>query len=330
MEPAREEWPVQPRDFYDHLLNQERKLDTPADPRERRLCVAWIIRACSDYGFSPETGGLAVIYFDAFMMSARSRKDSKGLTFKQLMVLVGSEAIDTGKHKESQICELICIVSIAIAAKKVEPKEKAPFLGDFDENFSFQELKAMESHVLGLLSWDLRGSTVYEFVHYWLGRTTEVHRKKIRELANESIAYCIKENDFAERTPSGFGAATILWAHAAAGLPTQHLEADIVSHLGVSLEDELQTACENMGTHMLGKYPDAYRPCGAGRHSPSSIMDVVANTFSSEAFSADRSMKAGLKRPTPERPDRVFEPMVPKNKKCKAAPELIDTALVGK
>lgn len=302
MEPHGEEWPVQSRDFYDHLLNQQRTVAVPADLRERKLCVTWITRACSDYGFSPETGVLAVAFFDAFMAASR-KEHSTELNFKQLMVKVGAVAVDTAGHKESQICELMCIVCIAVAAKKVEPKEKAPFLGDFDENFTFSELKKMETLVLDLLGWDLRAATVYDFLHYWVGHTLVPisHRKQLKEAANEAISYCIKENEFATQTASVFGAAVSLWAFAAQGLPTEGLEEEIRTHPALS-DDDVKACCEYMSNALYTSYPQAYRATTAGRHSPSSIMDV-ANAFSSEPV----VNKSGLKRPTPERPDRAPE-----------------------
>lgn len=302
MEPHGEEWPVQSRDFYDHLLNQQRTVAAPADVRERKLCVTWITRACCDYGFSPETGALAVAFFDAFMAASRAQHNTQ-LNFKQLMVQVGAAAVDTARHKESQICELMCIVCIAVAAKKVEPKEKAPFLGDFDENFSFTELKKMETLVLNLLQWDLGAATVYDFLHYWVGQSSlhTSQQKHLKELANEAILYCIKENDFAEKPACVFGAAATLWAFAAHGLSTEELEVDMLAHLG-EMDDEAKWCFEFMGNAFSASYPQAYRATSAGRHSPSSIMDV-ANAFSAEPAVT----KSGLKRPTPERPDRTPE-----------------------
>lgn len=302
MGPHGEEWPVQSRDFYDHLLNQQRKVDAPADQRERKLCVTWITRACSDYGFSPETGALAVAFFDAFMTASR-KEHSTELNFKQLMVQVGAAAVDTAKHKESQICELMCIVCIAVAAKKVEPKEKAPFLGDFDENFTFKELKKMETLVLDRLGWDLGAATVYDFLHYWVGQSSvqSSDRKRLKEIANEAILYCIKENEFATQTPSVFGAAVSLWAFAAYGLSAEELQAEMWMHTSLSDED-VNACCEYMGNALSASYPQAYRATTAGRHSPSSVMDM-ANAFSSEPAAT----KAGLKRPTPERPERAPE-----------------------
>merc|ERR1711907_565156 len=76
--------------------------------------------------------------------------------------------LDMRKHNESALCEIICMVCIAIAAKKIEPKSVGPYLGDFDENFTFDELKKAESAVLGFLRWNIVYSTPYEFVQYWI------------------------------------------------------------------------------------------------------------------------------------------------------------------
>ena len=46
------------------------------------------------------------------------------LTFKQLIVAIVGPAMIKEGHKESQMCECLCICCIAVAAKKIEPKEK--------------------------------------------------------------------------------------------------------------------------------------------------------------------------------------------------------------
>jgi len=209
-----EEWPSAGKEFFAHLLAQERAAGPLVDEREHRLCVEWIVRACSDYGFKPNVAGLATKFFGAFLRLARSKfQDKMKLTFKQLMVKVAGHILDMEKHNESALCEMICIVCIAIAAKKVEPKAVGPYLGDFDENFSFEELKKAESLVLGCLRWNLSYSTPYEFVGYWMTHLPRgIDRNRFQDLCIEAIGVCLPETNFYDVRPSLFAAAVSLWS----------------------------------------------------------------------------------------------------------------------
>lgn len=298
MDPPAEVWPTQNRDFYSHLLASEQRLPQPIDVRERRLCVTWIVRACSDYGFRPATGGLSVKYFDAFLHASRCAPQSSlaDYSFKKLIMKIGSAVVDITKHKESQVCELICICCIALAAKKTEPKVKAPFLGDFDENFTFQELRKMEHEVLDKLNWKLGYSTPHDYIHFWVGRAEwGVDRKKTIMLCNEAIGMCTVEADFANPRSAGiFGAGAMLWAYHAQGLPTAKLENEFTSIMGVEEEDDLHTAAEQIGSCLRISYPHAFKPRRAG--SPTNVIDVPNMV----AFSDDMATAQGVKRPKPE------------------------------
>lgn len=276
--------------------------------------MSWIVRACQDYGFQPDTGGLGVQYFDCLMRSARRTPGTIQLTFKQLIVKVGGPAVsDSTRVKESQICELMCICCIAIAAKKLEPKEKAPYLGDFEENFGFKELQSMERLVLGKLQWRLGFSSPYDFVHFWLPqkKAFECNKAEMLALCNTSIATCIKEEAFAAIPARVFGAAATLWAHHAMRIDSADWETRLLAS-GKFSEEELGVACECMGDLLEADYPHAFKPHRSG--SPSGVMDV-ANVL---GFSDDlENTQAGaLKRPLPERFSCNEGPEVKKAKAC--------------
>jgi len=298
MQEYQPEWPAESSEFHDFLRSQEHVTERPDDIRERRLCVSWLVKACCEYGFSPATSGLAVKYFDVVMhVSRRSPGASaKELTFKQLIMKIGSSAVDTKKFQESQVCELVCIICISLAAKKLEPKDKAPFLGDFDENFTFQELRSMEAAVLGILNWKLGYSTPHDYIHFWVGRAEwGVDRKKTIMLCNEAIKVCTVEADFANPRSAGiFGAGAMLWAYYAQGLPTAKLENEFTSIMGVEEEDDLHTAAEQIGSCLRISYPHAFKPRRAG--SPTNVIDVPNMV----AFSDDMATAQGVKRPKPE------------------------------
>ena len=71
-------------------------------------------------------------------------------------------------------------------------RPQAPFLGDFDENFTFNELRAMERLVLKALQWSLCYSTPYDFTYYWMGaeKLRGSEREKTNELCHEAISKC--------------------------------------------------------------------------------------------------------------------------------------------
>lgn len=312
MDSVEEVWPSRGREFFSHLLSNEHTIGAPQDPRERRLCATWITRACSDYGFQPDTGGLAVKYYDAFIEAYRQQPNLNvaEVPFKQLINHVGAQVLDVTTHKESQICELVCIVCIAVAAKKTEPKEKAPFLGDFDENFTFNELRAMERLVLKALQWSLCYSTPYDFTYYWMGaeKLRGSEREKTNELCHEAISKCTIENEFASPLSSSiFGSAAMLWAYYVQGKCTEKLEQEMTSHMGGGKTEELLETAEKIGSQLNSEYPQGFRPRRSD--SPSSIMGVTSMML----FCDDMSASQGVKRPTPER-------FAPEAKKSKASP----------
>jgi len=278
MEDVSEVWPVDGDEFFQHLIRQDRVLGNTLSSRERRLCITWIVRACSDYALSSVTGVLAVKLYDAFIHKCRQRPGLAKLTFKQLVVQVGSSVVDISKHKESQICELMCIVCIALAAKKCEAKEKAPFLGDFADNFSFQDLRAMEHHILNALCWNVSFSTPSDFVQYWVERSPcGVNRAKTNALCHEAIAKCITEIEFASPKKSSlFGTAVVLWAYNAQSLPTAELQKNVQSLMGQDMV-ELHLTVEQIATHLSSRYPHAVcAPCHCRTDSPGNIVNVTS------------------------------------------------------
>jgi len=290
-----EVWPIEKHTFYNQLLDLEpSRRSAPSDPREHKLCASWIVRACMDYGFRPDTAALAVEYFAAFLKGARQANPAS-LTFKQLIVKVAGKAVTPGVHKESQICELLCICCIAISAKKLEAKEKAPYLGDFDENFSFQELRAMESLVLIGLDFNLTYATAFDFSEFWLSRTSpSVDRKGLKTLIHEAINTCIKEEAFFTMPAHLFGTAANLWAHYAMKIPLEEFEAEVIATTKSEggLNEDLLEGLATIGSVMQEAYPHAYKPVRAS--SPDNLLEVHT-VFSGEV------RKGSLKRPTPER-----------------------------
>jgi hypothetical protein len=214
--------------------------------------------------------------------------------------------MDVTHHKESQICELMCIICISIAAKKTEPKDKAPFLSDFDENFSFKELRNTEQLVLGALCWDLSFSTPYDFVHYWVDRAPKgVDRRKTIALCNEAIAKCMPEPSFdGAKSSRLFGTAAMIWACYAQEISTEQIEEDMQSIMGS--DADLPSTVEQIGASLSSRYPHAYKPLRAD--SPGSVMNVTS-MFRDECAQCDPL--TGVKRPTPER-------FVPDGKKAKS------------
>jgi len=303
MEERPEVWPAERREYYrHHLLQQERAPLAPTDPRERKLCTTWIVRACSDYGFRPNVAGLAIHFFDLYLSAARGREPSlRGasetrLTFKELILKTAGEATKGADHKESQICELMCICCITVAAKKLEPKEKAPYLGDFDENFAFSELRGMERLVLEALQWRLTYATGWDFTAFWTPFTERsVDKGQFKALCDEALGRCVKEEGFAAMRASVFGAATTLWAHAALGEATESWEQTLLENAGLHMDEDLLVALDKVGEVMKKEYPQAYTPYRSG--SPTNVTDMVERGF----FSGEVGPKSGLKRPSAER-----------------------------
>jgi len=291
-----EVWPVEERTFYAHLLRTEQgRLQGPSDPREHKLCSSWIVRACSDYGFRESTASLAVEYWAAFIKSAR-KSNPRHLTFKQLIVKVAGNSVLAGKHKESQICELMCICCIAISAKKLEPKEKAPYLGDFDENFTFDELRAMESTVLFHLEFNLTYATPLDFSEFWLSRTSPfVDRKGLKTLIHEAISAAVADEFYYLTEAHDMGTAANIWAHYALELDTTEFEAEVMNTTNSKggLSESLLMAVESIGKRLSEAYPHAYKPYRAS--SPANAMDIHHHVFSGEPAAKC------LKRPIPEK-----------------------------
>lgn len=305
MEGFSQVWPVGD-EFYNNLAKGDKSLGRTQDTRERRLCISWIVRACSDYRFSPQTSAVAVKIYETFLHWCRNRPGVSSLSFKQLIVQVAASVLDISKHKDSQVCELMCIVCIALAAKKVEAQEKAPFLGDFDENFTFQELRSTELLILRALSWNLCLSTPLDFVHYWLDRTPSdsgVDCNKTKLLCQEAIVKCIAEIEFASpKTASMFGSAAMVWAYKAQRLPTEELYKDMMSKMGADDGDELLFTVDQIAGHLRGKYPHTVEE-SPRTESPANILSV-ANFFGGEkcdALLTGVKRPSPMKRPTPER-----------------------------
>jgi hypothetical protein len=294
-----EDWPIAGKEFFAHLLAQERTPGLPVvDEREYRLCVEWIVRACSDYGFKPNVAGLATKFFGVFLHYSRSQPKCTAcdITFKQLMVKMVGHILDMNKHNESALCEMMCIVSIAIAAKKVEPKSIGPYLGDFDENFTFAELKKAESTLLGFLRWNIAYSTPYEFVQYWMPLMPRgIDRKKCQDLCFEAIGACLPEVTFYDSRPSLFAAASILWALTVMNCDATQWTNEISAQLGCSVMESVWLMQDDicLNASLRKAYPHAAKPhCRSD--SPAGVMDMHV------IFEKDAGV--GLKRPVPERP----------------------------
>lgn len=302
MEDVVEVWPTGPGpEFLAHLLAQEFCPGPLFDQRERKLCVQWINRACVDYGFTANVGGLATKFFDVFLAGARSQAKCglRELTFKQLIVKVSGYILDMNKHNESALCELLCIVCIAIAAKKVEPKARGPYLGDFDENFTFEELKAAEALVLCQLRWNISYSTPYEFVQHWLAQLPAgLEQNKCQSVCFEVITTCIPESNFYDKRPSVFGAGALLWGLTAAGeIETAKWENELTSQLGASFMESAMVMQDDISFNetLRHKYPQACKPRRAP--TPHHVMDLHLQ------FDNVVNPTAGLKRPVAERFD---------------------------
>lgn len=275
----------------------------PADPRERKLCTTWIVRACSDYGFRANVAGLAVHFFDRYLRAARLREPSlrvdasQRLSFKELIMKTAGEATKGSQHKESQICELMCICCITVAAKLLEPKEKAPYLGDFDENFAFHELKEMEKLVLEALDWRLSYATAWDFTAFWTDFTDRsTDKKQFKTLCDEALGRCVKEDAFSSMRSSVFGAAATVWVHAALRKPTEQWESKLRETAGIHMDEDMLVALDKIGEVMQKEYPYAYTPYRSG--SPTNVTDMCAHGF---PFSNEVDGRSGLKRPSAER-----------------------------
>lgn len=294
-----QDWPIAGKEFFAHLLAQERTTGPLVDERENRLCVEWIVRACSDYGFKPNVAGLAAKFFGAFLHHARSKPKCTvcDLTFKQLMVKTVGHILDMNTHNESALCEMICIVCIAIAAKKVEPKSVGPYLGDFDENFSFEELKKAESTLLGFLRWNIAYSTPYEFVQYWMPLMPRgIDRQKCQDLCFEAIGTCLPEVNFHDSRPSLFAAASISWALTVMNCDLSEWMKELTTQLTAGVMENVWLMQDDicLNASLRKSYPHAAKP-GCRADSPAGVMDMHM------LFEMDAG--AGLKRPIAERFD---------------------------
>lgn len=293
-----QEWPIVGKEFFAHLLAQERTPGPLIDEREHRLCVEWIVRACMDYGFKPNVAGLASKFFGAFLHHARSKPKctASDLTFKQLMVKTAGHILDMNVHNESALCEMICIVCVAIAAKKVEPKSVGPYLGDFDENFTFEELKKAESTVLGFLRWNISYSTPYEFVEYWMPLMPRgVDRKQCQDLCVEAIGACLPEVNFYDSRPSLFAAAATLWSLSVMKCDASEWTNEIMAQLGCGIMEKVWALQDDMCLNetLRKAYPHAAKPQDRS-NSPAGVMDV---------HMMFEDVSVGLKRPIAERFD---------------------------
>jgi len=288
-----EVWPTSDADFYRHLVKQERCFEPIQDVRERKLCVDWIVRACTEYGFRADVPAAATRYFDELIAYARSLPSSQGLKFKPMVVTLASRKLDTQAHKESAICELICIICISIAAKKLEPKAKAPFLGDFEDHYTFAELRNMETLVLDALQWDLSSCTAIDFIHHWLPRIPledPCQRRKMQEHSERCVHKCLGEAEFAKMRPSIIGAAATLWGHAAMNLDFKKWEEDLLTLVDFTV-DEVSPVVETMAELLSDEYPDAYHALSRRSCSPLSVLNMTT----------EFRKLPGVKRPTPER-----------------------------
>jgi|ERR1712072_32466 len=307
-----QEWPTLGREFFAHLLAQERAAGPLVDEREHRLCIEWIVRACSDYGFKPNVAGLASKFFGAFLRLARDKNKCKmKVTFKQLMVKVAGHILDMEKHNESALCEMICIVSIAIAAKKVEPKSIGPYLGDFDENFTFEELKKAESLVLGCLRWNLSYSTPYEFVGYWMPHMPRgIDRKQCQDLCIEAIGVCLPETNFYDVRPSVFGAAATLWALTVMKVDLSEWTNEIMAQLGCGVMESVWGLQDHIcfNDTLRKAYPHGAKPHDRAV-SPNGVMDVH--------MMFEKDVSVGVKRPIAARFDGGSQTKVARMAKAK-------------
>jgi len=295
-----EEWPIAGKEFFGHLLAQEKAVGALADKAEYRLCVDWIVHACVDYGFKANVAGLASKFFGVFLHEARSKPKRRklDLTFKKLIVKMAGHMLDMRKHNESGLCEMICIVCIAIAAKKLEPKAVGPYLGDFDENFTFEELKKAESFVLGVLRWNLSYSTPYEFVQYWLPlMPVSVDRKQCQDLCTEAISACLPEVNFYDSRPSVFAAAATLWSLGVMEYDVSEWTEELNVQLGCGVMESVWMLQDHMyhNAKLCEAYPHAAKPMGDRADSPAAAMDVH--------MMFDQNSSAGLKRPIAARFD---------------------------
>jgi len=274
-------------------MTQERCLKNSKDIRERKLCTKWIVQACSEYGFRTCVTGAAAAYFDRVMSYARSLPELSNITFKESIVAFAARRIDPLRHTESAVCELICIVCISIAAKKLEPKAKAPFLGDFEDFYSFKELQKMENLVLEALKWDLSSVTAIDFFHHWQPHMSSGHQKTLQEVCEKCVLRSIGETWYSESQPSLAGAAVTVWGHAALRLDVEMWQQRLMAHADLDLDEVLRVV--GFMSQLLSKeYPDAYVPSRSC--SPVSVMEITTE------FHGNKTMvQPGVKRPTPKR-----------------------------
>jgi len=310
-----QDWAVLRTREQQHLRKRRKGI---VDHRERKLCVSWLIRACEEYGFRPDVCALAIQFYDSILDCFRVKYDPKNYTFKQMVVAATTGVLNAQQHKESAMCELICIICISIAAKKLEPKEKAPYLGDFEDYYQFSELQSMEHRVLDMLNWDLASCTALDFVHVWLAKPQhETHqqqrlREDIQKLVEISIKKCMRDAAFAMTKPSLLGTASMLWAHRVIAAKTGEYEAtrkwerQLADRLATDWEDMLMLA-ENIGSVMAldAQYENPFSVDRA--ESPSTVVDLN-QMMAREVLFPDSQTKSSkvvlvstaVKRPMPE------------------------------
>jgi len=137
---------------------------------------------------------------------------------------------------------MFCIVSISLAAKRIEASSRAPHLGDFEENYSLSELKRAEMVFLNHIGWDLGLSTAYDYLEYWLSRLYSVEASSaFRELAALAISRALENPTLAARPGSTLGAGVLLWVEVVLLLP------DKKPRVGAGVQDlDLSGICAEM------------------------------------------------------------------------------------
>ncbi|KAL5556776.1 hypothetical protein UlMin_039012 [Ulmus minor] len=145
----------------------------------RLEAVNWILKVHDYYQFRPETAYLSVNYLDRCLLSG------------------------TWPKEREWSLQLISVACLALAAKM--------------EEISPSTIQKMELMVLGILKWQLRLITPFDFVHYFLlklscfGLQFEHYDHAISN-ASEIIVLSCREIDFLDYTPSEIAAAAMLCA----------------------------------------------------------------------------------------------------------------------
>ena len=289
-------WPTTDADVYRQLRSQECDPTAVCDwarTRERQLCANWIVRACSDYGFREDVPAAAVLFFDRLMSRVRKQPGMADNRFKDIVLMFVGNKIDIRDRKHSSACEIICIVCITIAAKKLEPRMSAPFLGDFEGYHSFADLRSIETLVLNSLQWDLTSCTAVNFLHHWLPRLELQHREQIQILGNKILLRCLSDPELAQIWPRYLGAASVVWAHAVLQLDAGEWQKSCELNL-----HEVESVVDCMAAIMSDEYPEVLERRRS--RSPVTIMGVQ-DTISCTISKINNSPQPGLKRPIPQR-----------------------------